>query len=67
VVTIEIAKAARTARADQHLRWGVDANGREGNVYVMVVATRTDGNAKAARSEAAAAARRIALLNAARV
>jgi hypothetical protein len=31
----------------------------------MVVATRTDGNAKAARSEAATAARFIARLNAA--
>jgi hypothetical protein len=35
-----------------------------GNVYVMVVATRTDGNAKAARTEAAKAARWLARLNA---
>ena len=35
-----------------------------GHVYVMVVATRTDGNAKAARSEAATAAKFIARLNA---
>jgi hypothetical protein len=36
-----------------------------GHVYVMVVTTRTDGDVKAARSEAAAAARYIARLNAA--
>lgn len=68
VVTIEIAKRSPYGPrpSDQHLGSWVRSTrtGARGNVYVMVVATRTDGNAKAARSEAATAARRIARLNA---
>jgi hypothetical protein len=68
VVTIEIAKRSPYGPrpSDQHLGSWVRSTrtGVQGNVYVMVVATRTDGNAKAARSEAAAAARWLARLNA---
>ena len=69
VVTIEIAKRSPYGPrpSDQHLGSWVRSTrtGVMGNVYVMVVATRTDGNAKAARSEAASAARMLARLNAA--
>jgi hypothetical protein len=68
VVTIEIAKRSPYGPrpSDQHLGSWVRSTrtGVMGNVYVMVVATRTDGNAKAARSEAAKAARWLARLNA---
>jgi hypothetical protein len=68
VVTIEIAKRSPYGPrpSDQHLGSWVRSTrtGVMGNVYVMVVATRTDGNAKAARSEAASAARMLARLNA---
>ena len=68
VVTIEIAKRSPYGPrpSDQKLGSWVRSTrtGVMGNVYVMVVATRTDGNARAARSEAATAARRLARLNA---
>jgi hypothetical protein len=69
VVTVEIAKRSPYGPrpSDQHLGSWVRSTrtGAMGNVYVMVVATRTDGNAKAARGEAATAAKFIARLNAA--
>ncbi|MDX6571658.1 MAG: hypothetical protein QOC86_814 [Gaiellales bacterium] len=69
VVTVEIAKRSPYGPrpSDQHLGSWVRSTrtGFMGHVYVMVVATRTDGNARAARSEAAAAAKYIARLNAA--
>ena len=69
VVTVEIAKRSPYGPrpSDQHLGSWVRSTrtGVMGHVYVMVVATRTDGNARAARTEAAMAARFIARLNAA--
>jgi hypothetical protein len=69
VVTVEIAKRSPYGPrpSDQHLGSWVRSTrtGFMGHVYVMVVATRTDGNARAARSDATAAARYIARLNAA--
>jgi hypothetical protein len=69
VVTVEIASRSPYGPrpSDQHLGSWVRSTrtGVMGHVYVMVVATRTDGNARAARSEAATAARFIARLNAA--
>jgi hypothetical protein len=69
VVTIEIAARSPYGPrpSDQHLGSWVRSTrtGATGNVYVMVVATRTDGNAKAARSDAASTAKRLARLNAA--
>lgn len=69
VVTVEIAKRSPYGPrpSDQHLGSWVRSTrtGFMGHVYVMVVATRTDGNARAARSQAAAAAKYIARLNAA--
>jgi hypothetical protein len=69
VVTVEIASRSPYGPrpSDQHLGSWVRSTrtGVKGHVYVMVVATRTDGNVKAARSEAASAARFIARLNAA--
>jgi hypothetical protein len=69
VVTVEIAKRSPYGPrpSDQHLGSWVRSTrtGVMGHVYVMVVATRTDGNARAARTEAATAARFIARLNAA--
>ena len=68
VVTVEIAKRSPYGPrpGDQHLGSWVRSTrtGFMGHVYVMVVATRTDGNAKAARREAATAAKLIAQLNA---
>ena len=68
VVTVEIAKRSPYGQRprDQHLGSWVRSTrtGFMGHVYVMVVATRTDGNAKAARREAATAAKFIARLNA---
>lgn len=68
VVTVEIAKRSPYGPrpSDQHLGSWVRSTrtGFMGHVYVMVVATRTDGNVKAARSEAASAAKWIARLNA---
>jgi hypothetical protein len=69
VVTVEIAQRSPYGPrpSDQHLGSWVRSTrtGVMGHVYVMVVATRTDGDVKAARSEASAAARYIARLNAA--
>jgi hypothetical protein len=71
VVTVEIAKRSPYGPrpSDQHLGSWVRSTrtGFKGHVYVMVVATRTDGNAKAARSEAATAAKWIARITAAAV
>lgn len=68
VVTVEIAQRSPYGPrpSDQHSGSWVRSTrtGFMGHVYVMVVATRTDGNVKAARSEAATAARWIARLNA---
>jgi hypothetical protein len=68
VVTVEIAKRSPYGPrpSDQHLGSWVRSTrtGFMGHVYVMVVATRTDGKLKAARSEAASAAKWIARLNA---
>jgi hypothetical protein len=68
VVTVEIAKRSPYGPrpSDQKLGSWVRSTrtGFMGHVYVMVVATRTDGNAKAARSEAATAAKFIARRNA---
>jgi hypothetical protein len=68
VVTIEVAKRSPYGPrpSDQHLGSWVRSTrtGVMGHVYVMVVATRTDGNARAARSEAVTAARMLARLNA---
>jgi hypothetical protein len=69
VVTVEIASHSPYGPrpSDQHLGSWVRSTrtGFKGHVYVMVVATRTDGNARAARTEAASAAKFIARLNAA--
>ena len=69
VVTVEIAKRSPYGPrpSDQKLGSWVRSTrtGFMGHVYVMVVATRTDGNVKRARSEAAAAARWLARVNAA--
>jgi hypothetical protein len=71
VVTVEIAKRSPYGPrpSDQHLGSWVRSTrtGFKGHVYVMVVATRTDGNAKAARREAATAAKWIARITAAAV
>jgi hypothetical protein len=68
VVTVEIAKRSPYGPrpSDQHLGSWVRSTrtGFMGHVYVMVVATRTDGKLEAARSEAASAAKWIARLNA---
>jgi hypothetical protein len=68
VVTVEIAMRSPYGPrpSDRQLGSWVRATrtGFMGHVYVMVVATRTDGNVKAARSEAASAAKFIARLNA---
>ena len=68
VVTIEIASHSPYGQRPEDVRSGswvrTTRTGWKGHVYVMVVATRTDGNAKAARREAASAARYIARLNA---
>src|SRR4051794_23120114 len=69
VVTIEIAKRSPYGQRPDDVRSGswvrTTRTGWAGHVYVMVVATRTDGNVKRARSEAAAAARWLAKVNAA--
>jgi hypothetical protein len=69
VVTIEIAKHSPYGQRPGDVRSGswvrTTRTGCAGHVYVMVVATRTDGDVKRARSEATAAARRIAKHNAA--
>jgi hypothetical protein len=68
VVTIEIAKRSPYGQRPEDVRSGswvrTTRTGWAGHVYVMVVATRTDGDVKRARTEAAAAARSLARLNA---
>jgi hypothetical protein len=68
VVTIEIASRSPYGQRPEDVRSGswvrTTRTGWAGHVYVMVVATRTDGNVKRARSDAAAAARRLAKVNA---
>jgi hypothetical protein len=70
VVTIEIASRSPYGERPEDVRSGnwvrTTRTGWAGHVYVMVVATRTDGDVKRARSEAAAAARRLARINAGR-
>jgi hypothetical protein len=67
VVTIEIAAHSPYGRRPDDVRSGSwvrsTRTGAAGHVYVMVVATRTDGNAKRARHEAAIAARQLARAN----
>jgi hypothetical protein len=69
VVTIEIASRSPYGQRPEDVRSGSwvrsTRTGWSGHVYVMVVATRTDGNVRRARSEAAAAARWLAEINAA--
>jgi hypothetical protein len=68
VVTIEIASRSPYGQRPQDVRSGswvrATRTGWSGHVYVMVVATRTDGDVKRARSEAATAARWLARVNA---
>jgi hypothetical protein len=70
VVTIEIASSSPYGQRPGDVRSGswvrTTRTGFSGQVYVMVVATRTDGDVKRARSEATAAAKRIAKASAAR-
>jgi len=69
VVTIEVADRSPYGQRPEDIRSGswvrTTRTGWAGHVYVMVVATRTDGNVKLARSDAAKAARRLAHANAA--
>ena len=69
VVTIEIAKHSPYGQRPDDVRSGTwvrsTRTGAAGHVYVMVVATRTDGNVKQARRDAAAAAQQIARASAA--
>jgi hypothetical protein len=68
VVTVEIASRSPYGRRPEDVRSGswvrATRTGWFGHVYVMVVATRTDGDVKRARSEAAAAAKWLAKVNA---
>jgi hypothetical protein len=68
VVTIEVAEHSPYGQRPEDVRSGswvrTTRTGWAGNVYVMVVATRTDGDVKRARGEAAKAARRLARMNA---
>jgi hypothetical protein len=67
VVTIEIAEHSPYGQRPDDVRSGswvrTTRTGWAGHVYVMVVATRTDGDVKRARTEAAYAAKSIARLN----
>jgi hypothetical protein len=69
VVTIEVADHSPYGQRPEDIRSGswvrTTRTGWAGHVYVMVVATRTDGNVKLARRDAAKAARRLARANAA--
>jgi hypothetical protein len=69
VVTIEVADHSPYGQRPEDVRSGswvrTTRTGFAGHVYVMVVATRTDGDVRRARSEAATAARQLAHLNAA--
>jgi hypothetical protein len=68
VVTIEIASHSPYGQRPEDVRSGswvrTTRTGWAGHVYVMVVATRTDGDVKRARSEATTAARWLARVNA---
>ena len=68
VVTIEIAERSPYGQRPEDVRSGswvrTTRTGWAGHVYVMVVATRTDGDVRRARTEAAVAARSLARLNA---
>jgi hypothetical protein len=68
VVTIEVASRSPYGQRPQDVRSGswvrATRTGWFGNVYVMVVATRTDGKVKLARTEAAKAAKWLAKVNA---
>lgn len=68
VVTIEVAERSPYGQRPDDVRSGnwvrTTRTGWAGHVYVMVVATRTDGDVKRARSEAATLAKQIAKLNA---
>jgi hypothetical protein len=69
VVTIEVAQRSPYGRRPDDVRSGnwvrTTRTGWAGHVYVMVVATRTDGDVRRARSEAALLAKQLAKLNAA--
>jgi hypothetical protein len=69
VVTIEFAPRSPYGQRPEDVRSGswvrTTRTGAAGHVYVMVVATRTDGDVRRARSEAARAARQLARINAA--
>jgi hypothetical protein len=69
VVTIEVAPRSPYGQRPEDVRSGswvrTTRTGFAGHVYVMVVATRTDGDVRRARRDAAAAARWLAHLNAA--
>jgi hypothetical protein len=71
VVTIEIASHSPYGRRPDDVRSGswvrATRTGWFGHVYVMVVATRTDGDVKRARAEAAVAAKWLAKVNASSV
>jgi hypothetical protein len=64
VVTIEIAPRSPYGQRPEDVRSGswvrTTRTGWAGHVYVMVVATRTDGDVRRARSEAATAAKWLA-------
>ena len=69
VVTIEVAQRSPYGQRPDDVRSGnwvrTTRTGWAGHVYVMVVATRTDGDVKRARSEASQLAKQLAKLNAA--
>jgi hypothetical protein len=69
VVTIEVAEHSPYGQRPEDIRSGnwvrTTRTGFAGHVYVMVVATRTDGKVKVARSDAVKAAKRLARMNAA--
>ena len=68
VVTIEVAQRSPYGQRPDDVRSGnwvrTTRTGWAGHVYVMVVATRTDGDVKRARAEASSFAKRLAKLNA---
>ncbi len=68
VVTIEVAQRSPYGQRPDDVRSGnwvrTTRTGWSGHVYVMVVATRTDGDVKRARSEASSFAKQLARLNA---
>ena len=68
VVTIEVAQRSPYGQRPDDVRSGnwvrTTRTGWSGHVYVMVVATRTDGDVKRARIEASQFAKQLAKLNA---